>query len=344
MESNKQEIKPIPPSITGLQLLNSLKKFEPFSTGHRQIDCQLWSRPLKRNRSDTPTLSYPPLTGLSRRQHLQIDGPPGSGKTKLVIGLALRARTASLIRHGGSEQIEVLLIDSDASLHPTLIQRSAKALVESCYQDRDDSKLVERICDGCHLVRITTTPELGFFFKHLPVWLKSHPKVLPTNGIFFAFVDSVAPSYFHLFLSHLDQVKLVILDSITAHTMSLSQRKTIAKIIKEGLTSASSQYDCALEKSSSQLATKSVTNQGTYTNLKTLTPPDFGPNFWSSSSSSKMNPPPQQQTIELDRCLSTIVLENDKIIQPRHTILYEIDEIGIYDPTTPKPTESDRSR
>ncbi|KAH9447000.1 hypothetical protein MJO29_015404 [Puccinia striiformis f. sp. tritici] len=337
MESNKQEIKPtVPPSITGLQLLNSLKKFEPFSTGHRQIDCQLWSRPLKRNRSDTPTLSYPPLTGLSRRQHLQIDGPPGSGKTKLVIGLALRARTASLIRHGGSEQIEVLLIDSDASLHPTLIQRSAKALVESCYQDRDDSKLVERICDGCHLVRITTTPELGFFFKHLPVWLKSHPKV-----------------------------KLVILDSITAHTryvsMSLSQRKTIAKIIKEGLTSAASQYDCAIVVTS-QLATKSVTNQGTYTNLKTLTPPDFGPNFWSSSSSSKDESSSSSTTktnrigslsFKLSRiCLMfnsdctrrAIVLENDKIIQPRHTILYEIDEIGIYDPTTPKPTESDQSR
>ncbi|KAI7951017.1 hypothetical protein MJO29_009691, partial [Puccinia striiformis f. sp. tritici] len=205
----------------------------------------------------------------------------------------------------------------------------------------------------------------GFFFKHLPVWLKSHPKVLPTHRICFAFVDSIASSYFHLFFSHLDQVKLFILDSITAHTryvsMSLSQRKTIAKIIKEGLTSASSQYDCAIVVTS-QLATKSVTNQGTYTNLKTLTPPDFGPNFWSSSSSSKDESSSSSTTkthrigslsFKLSRiCLMfnpdcsrrAIVLENDKIIQPRHTILYEIDEIGIYDPTTPKPTESDQSK
>ncbi|KAI9630182.1 hypothetical protein KEM48_012215 [Puccinia striiformis f. sp. tritici PST-130] len=263
MESNKQEIKPtVPPSITGLQLLNSLKKFEPFSTGHRQIDCQLWSRPLKRNRSDTPTLSYPPLTGLSRRQHLQIDGPPGSGKTKLVIGLALRARTASLIRHGGSEQIEVLLIDSDASLHPTLIQRSAKALVESCYQDRDDSKLVERICDGCHLVRITTTPELGFFFKHLPVWLNLIPRS--------------SWSYW--------------IQSLLTH-----------------VTLASSQYDCAIVVTS-QLATKSVTNQGTYTNLKTLTPLISVRIFGHLHHHQKMNPPPpqQQKRIELDRYLSII--------------------------------------
>jgi hypothetical protein len=99
----------VAPAITGLQLLNSLKTFEPFSTGHRQIDCQLWSRPLKRNRSDSP-IPYPPLTGLSRRQHLQVEGPPGSGKTKFVIGLAVRARTASLVRYGSNEAVEVLLI------------------------------------------------------------------------------------------------------------------------------------------------------------------------------------------------------------------------------------------
>jgi hypothetical protein len=41
---------------------------------------------------------------------LQIDGPPGSGKTKLVIGLVVRARAASLVRQGGNEPVEVLLI------------------------------------------------------------------------------------------------------------------------------------------------------------------------------------------------------------------------------------------
>jgi len=313
---------PVPPAITGLQLLNTLKTFEPFSTGHRQIDCQLWSRPLKRNCSDSLP-SFPPLTGLSRRQLLHIDGPPGSGKTKLLIGLAVRARTASLVRHGGNEPVEVLFIDCDGSLHPTLIKRSADALVQSCYQDIVHTNLVDRICDGCHLVRITSTAELGFFFRHLPTWLKSHPKV-----------------------------KLVILDSITAHTryvsMSISQRKLIAKTIKEGLTTASSQHDCALVVTS-QLATKSVMNQGTYANMKILTPPDFGPNFWSKDESSSA---PRSLSSKVSRiCLMfnldgtrrAIVLENDKIVQSRCEILFEIDEIGIFDPSPPVPNESNKT-
>ncbi|KAA1111585.1 hypothetical protein PGT21_005317 [Puccinia graminis f. sp. tritici] len=319
MEQVQQEIKPIPPAITGLQLLNSLKTYEAFSTGHRQIDCQLWSRPLKRNRADSPTV-YPAVTGLSRRQLLQVDGPPGSGKTKLVIGLAVRARAASLVRQGANEQVEVLLIDSDGSLHPTLIQRSAEALVKSCYQDKDDGKLVGRICDGCHLVRITSTAELGFFFKHLPTWLKSH-----------------------------SQVKLVILDSITAHTryvsMSITQRKTIAKIIKEGITVASTQHDCAVV-ITSQLATKSVVNQASYTNMKILTAPDFGPNFWAKDDPSITNSsyPSKLSRVCLmfnfDGTRRAIVLENDKIIQPRLNISFEIDEIGIFDPSASNTNEA----
>ncbi|OAV95075.1 hypothetical protein PTTG_26799 [Puccinia triticina 1-1 BBBD Race 1] len=319
MEMFQQEAKPIPPAITGLQLLNSLKTFEAFSTGHRLIDCQLWSRPLKRSRTDSSPL-YPPLTGLSRRQLLQIDGPPGSGKTKLVVGLAVRGRAASLVRHGGSEQIEVLIIDSDGSMHPILIQRSAHALVESCYQDQLDSNLVDRICDGCHLVRITSTAELGFFFKHLPTWLQSHPKV-----------------------------KLVILDSITAHTryvsMSITQRKTIARIVKEGLTSASTQHDCAVV-ITSQLATKSVSHQASYTNTKILTPPDFGANFWSQKdvdTSNSLSPASASSRLSkiclmfnLDGTRRAIVLENDKINHLRLDALFEIDEIGIYEPTSSK--------
>ncbi|KNZ62580.1 hypothetical protein VP01_1252g3 [Puccinia sorghi] len=352
---------PVPPAITGLQLLNTLKTFEPFSTGHRKIDCQLWSRPLKRNRSDSPP-SFPPLTGLSRRQLLQIDGPPGSGKTKLLIGLAVRARTASLVRQGGNEPVEVLFIgkleakyphkeksfpqlDCDGSLHPTLIKRSANALVQSCYQDEVHANLVDRICDGCHLVRITSTAELGFFFRHLPTWLESHPKV-----------HSLSPtlSKQHIFFSPpFMPVKLVILDSITAHTryvcMSISQRKIIAKIIKEGLTTASSQHDCAVRHFffffhaprgvisnracilTSQLATKSVMNQGTYANMKILTPPDFGPNFWSKDES-PIAPRSLSSKVSriclmfnLDGTRRAMVLENDKIVQPRCEILFEID-------------------
>lgn len=206
--------------------------------------------------------------------------------------------------------------DADGSLHPTLIQRSAEALVRSCYQDNDNGTLVARICDGCHLVRITSTAELGFFFKHLPTWLKSHSKV-----------------------------KLVILDSITAHTryvsMSISQRKTIAKIIKEGITVASTQHDCAVV-ITSQLATKSVANQASYTNMKILTPPDFGPNFWAKDDPSITN---SSYSSKLSRvCLMfnfdgtrrAIVLENDKIIQPRLNTSFELDEIGIFDPSASK--------
>lgn len=96
-------------SITGSQLLSSIRPQPPFQTGHPSLDLLFNSRSLKR-RHETVELVPPSLAGLSRRQHLQIEGPPGVGKTKVAIGIAVRARTASLISRR-AEEVEVLYID-----------------------------------------------------------------------------------------------------------------------------------------------------------------------------------------------------------------------------------------
>lgn len=302
--------------------MKSIQTFQPFSTGHIQIDRQLGTQTLKRTRTDPSSAStpYPNPSGLSRRQHLQIEGPPGSGKTKLVIGIAIRARAASLVRSGGEQEVEVLLVDSDGSLHPSLVRRSALALVHSVYKDNNESNLIDRICDGCHLVRITSTPELGFFFRNLHAWLRSHPKV-----------------------------KLVILDSITAHTryvsMSINHRRTITKILRDAIITASTIHDCAVVVTT-QLTTKSQMNQGAYmNNTKFLVAPEFKPSLWSKEDSSSSSSPATRSSVSKlwkiclifnnDGTRKAIVSENEKIVPPKSGVLIGIDDVGIYDPTLP---------
>lgn len=66
--------------------------------------------------------------------------------------------------------------DADGSASASLFELSAKSLTQEI-DIGDEPNLVDGICDGIHLVRITTTAELGFFFRSLPRWLTQHSKV-----------------------------------------------------------------------------------------------------------------------------------------------------------------------
>ncbi|KAG0140642.1 hypothetical protein CROQUDRAFT_69154 [Cronartium quercuum f. sp. fusiforme G11] len=207
-------------SITGSQLLSSIRPQLPLQTGHPTLDLLLNKRPLKRKYDPTVPTSVP-LAGLSRRDHLQLEGPPGVGKTKLAVGLAVRARAASLVSKRVDE-LEVLYIDADGSASAWLLKLSAESLVAELEEHEDDkSDLIDKICDGIHLVRITSTAELAIFFHRLPHWLGEHSKT-----------------------------KLIILDSLTAHTryvsMTIEERALVGQYIREGIKLATSSFNCAV--------------------------------------------------------------------------------------------------
>ncbi|CAH7686470.1 hypothetical protein PPACK8108_LOCUS21119, partial [Phakopsora pachyrhizi] len=53
-----------------------------------------------------------------------------------------------------------------------MIMGSVPSLIQSEYLDSPVPNLINKILSGIHLVRITSSAELGFFFKNLPRWLK----------------------------------------------------------------------------------------------------------------------------------------------------------------------------
>ncbi|KAI8461803.1 hypothetical protein BY996DRAFT_3184649 [Phakopsora pachyrhizi] len=175
--------------------------------------------------------------------------------------------------------------------------RSVRSLIQSEYSDSSVPNLIDKILSGVHLVRITSSAELGFFFKNLPRWLERNNKV-----------------------------KLIVLDSITAHTryvsMSINDRSIIASIVRDGLMIASSRYSCAIVVTT-QLTTK-LSGRGAI-----LITPDFQSNAWSTT---KM-----WRTVlayNQDGSRRAVVAVNDRSNQlfKFEPITFEIDSIGIYDP------------
>ncbi|MBW0526927.1 hypothetical protein O181_066642 [Austropuccinia psidii MF-1] len=270
-------------SISGLDLLNSILPKINLHIGHLSIDSVL----------DNSNFS-------KYNSHLQIQGPPGIGKTKLILGLATRSRFKSIqFNSKFYKNFEILLIDADGSLHPQLIKSSSISLLNQSNQT--NSNLLNHLLNGIHLVRITNPSQLAFFFKNLSNWLIIH-----------------------------QNVKLIILDSITSHTryvsMSINHRAIIAKIIKDALNLASSIYNCTIIVTS-QLTSKSIpTNHSS--NTVALIPPDFKSNSWSNSNLSTLS-------LMYDHLgnRKAIVILNQNSNKPHVFVThFDINEIGIFEP------------
>ncbi|KAH9823348.1 P-loop containing nucleoside triphosphate hydrolase protein [Melampsora americana] len=284
-------------SITGSQLLSSIRPQPPFQTGHPSLDLLFNNRSLKR-RHDPIEIVPPSLAGLSRRQHLQIEGPPGVGKTKVAIGIAVRARTASLITRR-AEEVEVLYIDADGSAPARLFRESAQGVVEELQENRDG--LTDRICDGIHLVRVTSTADLVFFFLRLSRWLIEHTKT-----------------------------KLIVLDSITAHTkyvsMTIEERALVGQHIREAIKLATTSFNCTV------IMTTQPTKKAIAGNSILVTP-EFRPSSaWSSLPSIfKL-----RMRFEPDGTRKAVVIEQDSSATAlgrfKGDVIFEINSIGICEP------------
>lgn len=96
-------------SISGSQLLNSIRPHPLFQTGHSSLDRLLTLKQTHKRKLNSHNESAHSPAGISRQQHLQVEGSPGVGKTKFAIGLAVRARAQSLVSKR-ADAIEVLYI------------------------------------------------------------------------------------------------------------------------------------------------------------------------------------------------------------------------------------------
>ncbi|SCV67514.1 BQ2448_5125 [Microbotryum intermedium] len=155
---------------------------------------------------DPSTMTSPTMTGLAQASVLELVGPPGAGKTRTALGYALHTRfnaiAASRDDDEGSDATtseEVLIVDAEGSLLPSLIHKTATLFAQHtggnspCSIPTGDARDVKLALDGLHYQRVTDVSLLIALLYSLPAWLEKHPKVSD------------------------DMVTLLILDSLTSH-------------------------------------------------------------------------------------------------------------------------------
>lgn len=124
---------------------------------------------------------------------LEIGSPPAGGKTKIAVGMAVRAVLGAMTTKQ-AEPVQALYIgapvslfhqckdpeklcaDADGSATPSLVHAAALA---ACRDSDDKEALAMRVCARIQLVRIRSTSELALYFLNLPSWLNDNPEVRP---------------------------------------------------------------------------------------------------------------------------------------------------------------------
>ncbi|KAL8290060.1 hypothetical protein RQP46_002999 [Phenoliferia psychrophenolica] len=153
--------------------------------------------------------------GLAHGQHLELMGPPGIGKTRTALGFILEARFNAVLN---DTSCEVLVVDAEGSLSPELIHSTA---VEYATYNTLPTSAPRQVCEGIHYKRICDISLLVAFYHTLPSWLNAHP-----------------------------DVKLVVLDSLTAHlrpsTFDFKQREYFLQLIKTTLTTVATHHDVSV--------------------------------------------------------------------------------------------------
>ncbi|GAA5857289.1 hypothetical protein JCM9279_007596 [Rhodotorula babjevae] len=190
----------VPASQSASSLLLSTRPPHRFSSGCGTLDALVTPATFSSTAYATPQAPAEP--GLAHGAVLEVLGPPGIGKTRTLLGFVLAER----FREGGGE---VLVIDADGALLPSLICETAQLYAQhNGYQDSD----AQAVLEGVRYRRIDSAWLLIAFFRTLASWLADYPKV-----------------------------NLVIIDSLSAHlrpTLDSATRILIAETVRAALSSA----------------------------------------------------------------------------------------------------------
>ncbi|KAJ9108727.1 hypothetical protein QFC21_000047 [Naganishia friedmannii] len=241
---------------TAVDLVRSVfvpEQAQAWTTGNKAIDHLLAPPPftslsaLTNNSITTITTTTPPSGGVRPGMVLGLAAPPGTGKTSLIIRVALSARLPSLATSTDPPP-EVLLVDAEGSITGPKLLRAAHAVLQ-LHNDQPTSTsnktnstslpasmtTPKQLLDGIHVIRVTTQPEMLAFWYTIDDWLRAHPRV-----------------------------KLIAVDTLSYFfrnpAMDLGTKKRLLEMVKQKIAKASTVYGCAVI-IASQMATKLLTNE-----------------------------------------------------------------------------------
>ncbi|KAJ9104764.1 hypothetical protein QFC19_003905 [Naganishia cerealis] len=195
---------PIPKEGTAVDLVRFVygaHHRQAWTTGSRYIDHLLSPPPFTplptTFSTDTDTDTYAPATpasgGVRPGMVLGLAAPPGTGKTSLIIRVAVSARIPVNTKTTPTQQpSEVLLVDAEGSLTGPKLLHAATAVINrntptTNTKDNASSSpplsnvTAKQLLDGIHVVRVTTQPEMLAFWYTLDDWLRAHPSVIIAN-------------------------------------------------------------------------------------------------------------------------------------------------------------------
>ncbi|KAJ9127789.1 hypothetical protein QFC24_000072 [Naganishia onofrii] len=121
---------------------------------------------------------------------LGLAAPPGTGKTSMIIRVALSARLSS----SATTPPQVLLVDAEGSITGPKLLRAASSILRlhsnTALRTKDNgldspdlsasripTSTPEQLLDGIHVIRVTTQAEMLAFWYTIDDWLRAHPRV-----------------------------------------------------------------------------------------------------------------------------------------------------------------------
>ncbi|KAJ9125104.1 hypothetical protein QFC22_000057 [Naganishia vaughanmartiniae] len=216
-----------------------------WTTGNTSIDHLLSPPPFTPLPANTSTTKAKTSGGGVRPgMVLGLAAPPGTGKTSLIIRVALSARLQTRFTDICAQ------VDAEGSITGPKLLRAATAVlrlqnhgINNNHSNQESSPTApsgnkttpKQLLDGIHVIRVTTQPEMLAFWYTIDDWLRAHPRV-----------------------------KLVAVDTLSYFfrnpAIDLGTKKRLLEMVKQKIAKASTVYGCAVI-IASQMATKLLTNE-----------------------------------------------------------------------------------